>query len=328
MAPTIALSRTAGTNRTERNLSPFIKRQIPASGLSAVCHPLVEKTIREVNGFYLQHWDFQDPKVRKRFEGEGYVRVTCFYLCKARDDRIALACRLVTLLFLIDDILEHFSLEEGRAYNERMFSFFRGEVQPDRHVPAEWISYDLWEELRACDVELANQMLEPIYAFMASQTDPRRLVGMGFSEYLEYREIEVGKGVLSALIRFTCGLHLSAEDLAIADEADRNCGRHMAVINDIWSYEKEVHASQSLHKEGGILCNAVAILAGDTKISTDSAKRVLYQLAREMEIEQEFLVREALAQRDTQDMRTYLEGIEYQMSGNEFWSRSTDRYVM
>ncbi|KAI3319187.1 Aristolochene synthase in complex with 12,13 Difluorofarnesyl diphosphate [Xylariaceae sp. AK1471] len=324
----ITHSPSAATARKCKNTVPFIKRHIPVSGLSAFCHPLTERTIKEVNDFYLQNWEFTDPKVRKRFEGEGYVRVTCFYLCKSRDDRIALACRLVTLLFLIDDILEHLSLEEGMAYIDKMFAFFRGEVQLDRNLPAEWISYDLWEELRACDRKLADQLLEPIYAFMKSQTDPRHLVGWALVSIFNIEKSRSAKGeVLSALIGFTSGLHLSAEDLAIADEADRNCGRHMAVINDIWSYEKEVHASKTLHEEGGILCNAVAILADDTKISTDSAKRVLYQLAREMEIEQECLVREVLSQKDTPEMRAYLEGIEYQMSGNEFWSRSTDRYL-
>jgi aristolochene synthase len=101
----------------------------------------------------------------------------------------------------------------------------------------------------------------------------------------------------------------------------------MAVINDIWSFEKEVYAAKTLHEEGGVLCSAVAILAEESNITVDSAKRVLYQLCREWEVKQECLVYEALAQKDTPDMREYLKRIEYQMSGNEFWSRSTERYT-
>ncbi|KAI0516782.1 Aristolochene synthase in complex with 12,13 Difluorofarnesyl diphosphate [Xylaria bambusicola] len=310
-----------------KNLAPFIKRQIPASGLTAMCHPLTEKTIREVNDFFLEHWEFPSPKFRKRFEGDGMTRVTCFYVCKSLDDRLVLACRLITLLFLMDDVLEHLSLEEGKAYNKKAFSLFRGDIQPDRNVPFEWISYDLWQDLRACDKKLADEMLMPVYLFLESQTDPRRLKKMSFGEYLEYRETDVGKGVLSGLIRFTGAIHLSPEDLAIAEPVDRNCGRHMAVVNDIWSYEKEVHAANTLHEEGGALCSAVQILAEESNISVDSAKRVLYQLAREWEVEQEWLVQEALAKKDTPELREYLKRIEYQMSGNEIWSRSTDRYI-
>ncbi|KAI1130840.1 Aristolochene synthase in complex with 12,13 Difluorofarnesyl diphosphate [Nemania abortiva] len=328
MSPMIELdSSTATRTMVPENPAPFIKRQIPTSGLTAMCHPLTEKTIKEVNGFFLEHWIFPSQKFRKRFEGDGMTRVTCFYVCKSLDDRLPLACRLITLLFLIDDVLEHMSLEEGRAYNNKVFALFRGDIQPDRSVPVEWISYDLWQDLRACDRVLADEMLDPVYKFMESQTDPRRLKNMAFGEYLEYRETDVGKGVLSALIRFTGALYLTPEEIAIADKVDRNCGRHMAVINDIWSYEKEVHAAKTLHEEGGVLCSAVAILAEESNITVDSAKRVLYQLCREWEVKQERLVYEALAQKDTPVMREYLKRIEYQMSGNEFWSRSTERYT-
>ncbi|KAI0146376.1 Aristolochene synthase in complex with 12,13 Difluorofarnesyl diphosphate [Xylariaceae sp. FL1272] len=327
MSPMIESPNGVATIPRTTNMAPFNKRQIPSSGLTAMCHPLTEKAIREVNEFFLEHWKFPSPQVRKRFEGDGMTRVTCFYVCKSLDDRLILACRLITLLFLIDDVLEHMSLEEGKAYNEKTFTFFRGDAQPNRTVPVEWISYDLWQDLRKCDKQLADEMLEPVWMFMGSQTDLRRLTKMSFGEYLEYRETDVGKGVLSALIRFTGAIHLSPEDLAIADRVDRNCGRHMAVVNDIWSYEKEVHAAKTLHEEGGVLCTAVAILANETSISVDSAKRVLYQLCREWEIEQESLVEEALAQKDTPEFREYLKRIEYQMSGNEFWSRSTDRYL-
>ncbi|CAJ2506370.1 Uu.00g005000.m01.CDS01 [Anthostomella pinea] len=307
--------------------APFNKRQIPPSGLTALYHPLAEKTIKEVNDFFLEHWPFESEKYKSRFGVEGWCRVTCYYVCQSLDDRLALACRLVVVLFLIDDILESMSLDEGRAYNARLMPIFRGDELPDRNVPVEWISYDIWQDLRACDRELADEMLEPVFAFMRAQTDPIRLQKLDLGSYLEYREADVGKGVLSALIRYTGALRLSAEELAIAKPVDRNCARHLSVINDIWSYEKEVHAAAHLHEEGGVLCTSVAILAEEAHMSIDSSKRVLYQLCREWEISHEVLVEAALAQKDTPDMRAYLLRIEYQMAGNEFWSRTTPRYL-
>jgi len=47
--------------------------------------------------------------------------------------------------------------------------------------------------MRAHDLEMANDVLEPVFVFMSAQTDPKRLKKMDMYEYLEYREKDVGK---------------------------------------------------------------------------------------------------------------------------------------
>lgn len=56
----------------------------------------------EVNNYYLEHWEFQNEKARKKFLIAEFPRVTCLYFPEARDDRILLACQLLAILFLID----------------------------------------------------------------------------------------------------------------------------------------------------------------------------------------------------------------------------------
>ena len=85
------------------------------------------------------------------------------------------------------------SFEEGSAYNENLIPISRGDRLPDRDVPVEWITYDLWESMRRCDKELADSILEPVFTFMRAQTDKSRLSISGLGEYLEYREKDVGK---------------------------------------------------------------------------------------------------------------------------------------
>ena len=85
------------------------------------------------------------------------------------------------------------SFDDGREYNAKLMPIARGDVLPDRSVPVEWITYDLWESMRALDRKLADEILEPVFTFMRAQTDPRRKDGMGLGEYLEYRERDVGK---------------------------------------------------------------------------------------------------------------------------------------
>lgn len=129
-------------------------------------------------------------------------------------------------------------------------------------------------------------------------------------------------------MRFSMELSVPSSDLKLVRPVDRNCSKHLSVVNDIWSYEKEVLAAETLHQEGGVLCTAVAILAKEAEIGIEAAKRILYHLCREWEFNHQVLVDAVLAQRDTPVLRTYMKGLEFQMSGNELWSRTTLRYLV
>ncbi|KUI70878.1 Aristolochene synthase [Cytospora mali] len=62
-----------------------------------------------------------------------------------------------------------------------------------RSTPAEFVIYDLWENMRNFDLELANEVLELAFVFMRSHADKLRLSIKGLGEYLRYREKDVGK---------------------------------------------------------------------------------------------------------------------------------------
>lgn len=65
-------------------------------------HPRAEEVAREVDSYFLEHWNFPDDRARSTFLKAGFSRVTCLYFPLAKDDRIHFACRLLTVLFLID----------------------------------------------------------------------------------------------------------------------------------------------------------------------------------------------------------------------------------
>jgi len=227
----------------------------------------------------------------------------------------------------VDDMLEHMSLEEGEAYNQRLMDIAEGHVYPDRTIPAEYIFYDLWTSMRAQDLDMANQVLQDVFIFMRAQTDPARLKSMQLGEYFQYRERDVGKALLGALMRFSMGLQLSEDELTAARPADMICSKHLSVINDIWSYDKEYIASKTLHDEGGILCTCVTIVSRDVELSIPATKRVLYGMCREWELAYNEEVKNILQSTDTPALRAYLNGLVLQMTGNELWSRTTMRYL-
>lgn len=76
--------------------------RIPPSEWTAMIHPRAEEVAREVDTYFLEHWNFPDDRARSTFLKAGFSRVTCLYFPLAKDDRIHFACRLLTVLFLID----------------------------------------------------------------------------------------------------------------------------------------------------------------------------------------------------------------------------------
>ncbi|KAK4656422.1 hypothetical protein QC762_310860 [Podospora pseudocomata] len=143
------------------------------------------------------------------------------------------------------------SLAEREAYNARLMPLMRGgDIPRDRSIPVEYITYDLWEGMRAHDRWMANDILEPVFVFMRAQTDKARTKPMGLKEYLEYRERDIGKGYTPrGTDALQNGLVYPLPDLDLARPVDMHCSKQLSIINDVWSFEKELLTSQTAHEE-------------------------------------------------------------------------------
>ena len=84
--------------------------KIPPSNWQALRHPRAEEVAREVDAYFLKHWKFPNESGRAAFLKAGFSTVTCLYFPLAKDDRIHIACRLLTVLFLVDGTMVHVSL--------------------------------------------------------------------------------------------------------------------------------------------------------------------------------------------------------------------------
>ncbi|KAL8867312.1 MAG: hypothetical protein Q9198_008565 [Flavoplaca austrocitrina] len=100
------------------------------------------------------------------------------------------------------------------------------------------------------------------------------------------------------------------------------------IVNDIESYEKEVRSFERSQAEGGMILNMVQMQADETGCSKAAAKRVLWVLCREWELEHLEMVakREASLEGCSETLKSYMKGLEYILGGNEVWSRYTRRY--
>ncbi|KAF3386450.1 Aristolochene synthase [Penicillium rolfsii] len=110
-------------------------------------------------------------------------------------------------------------------------------------------------------------------------------------------------------------LNLSVDDIPLPEEKkaiitgifqqaammalERNCSKQISVVNDIWSWKKEVRASQTSHEEGSFLGSGVKAMV------------------KEWNQVHGRLTAEQVAVGCRPAVKLYVKGLEYQMSGNE-----------
>lgn len=118
------------------------------------------------------------------------------------------------------------------------------------------------------------------------------------------------------------------ERLKSLETIHESYGKLGIIVNDIHSFEKELHLWNKDHKEGAKLLNIVNTMSIDAGVSYSTAKRILWVLCREWEIDHQEMVAKVLHGKGGADanLKTYLKGLEYVLGGNEYWSETTERY--
>ena len=137
-------------------------------------------------------------------------------------------------------------------------------------------------------------------------------------------------------MRYGMALKVTDSALDTIKELEISYSRLGIIVNDIHSFEKEIRAYDRANTDGAVVLNMVQMQAQETGVSHATAKRVLWVLCREWELQHLELVKqreqaldlygaEGKGERD-EDLRLYMKGLEYVLSGNEKWSAYTERY--
>lgn len=175
------------------------------------CHPRADAICAELDSFFMKHWPFKSQKERNRFFTSQTNRWACLAFPMADDDRLLDTVKVNTLLFLLDgksthcslyevcdlihstiDVAEDMSLEEGKRLYKRLIPIAMGKKLPNRSDPYEWITYDVWTSMRACDIELADQVLREALVCITAQVDTVRFACPDMGSLLRQRIKEGG----------------------------------------------------------------------------------------------------------------------------------------
>ncbi|KAF4332039.1 Aristolochene synthase [Fusarium beomiforme] len=125
--------------------------------------------------------------------------------------------------------------------------------------------------------------------------------------------------LLSSLMRFAMDLRRTPAELALMEPLERNCSKQISVVNDIYSWSKELRQSEKSHEEGSFLCSAVKVFSVSTSVDIDATVRILRHMIREREHIYDEIVSKVEAEGFSEAVKRYTKGLEYQMSGNELY---------
>ena len=133
---------------------------------------------------------------------------------------------------------------------------------------------------------------------------------------------------VAACIRYSSQLRIPTETLKSLARIEESYGKLGIIVNDIHSFDKELHLWNKDHKEGARLLNIVNTMSIEAGVSYGTAKRILWVLCREWEIDHQEMVANVLQGKGGSDpaLKSYLKGLEYVLGGNEYWSETTERY--
>ncbi|KAL9099371.1 MAG: hypothetical protein Q9163_005119 [Psora crenata] len=137
------------------------------------------------------------------------------------------------------------------------------------------------------DKELANRIVKPVITFMRAQTDKvrREIHGPGAYSSIVRRTwarrtsltwpiancptYEINPlSLLCVLVRFSKNIRPTDKVLQAIQHVERNCSKHLSVVNDIYSWEKEVESSRTGLKEGAALCSVLKVIAESKRFLT------------------------------------------------------------
>ncbi|OJJ50676.1 hypothetical protein ASPZODRAFT_162617 [Penicilliopsis zonata CBS 506.65] len=144
--------------------------------------------------------------------------------------------------------------------------------------------------------------------------------------YLAYRVHDVGADVIFRSIRFACEANLSNAQWNETDRLRALCSKHFALVNDLYSYRKEVEESR-VHNTP--LINAVKVLETIRGIAPSVAQAAVCDLIWEIEgqIETEATAVKQGGMIVSSAQQQFIGEIILAMAGNVFYSATCHRYA-
>ncbi|RDW92912.1 uncharacterized protein DSM5745_00234 [Aspergillus mulundensis] len=285
-------------------------------------HILADKVCQEDNDFFLVHWPFKSEKQRQMFLDMDLSRWSTSACANALDSRIQIHARFNTVLFLIDDMIDKMGIVQGQKYINTLIHSVETNTAPSSPDTASQILATLFAQITLADKPKASDLWTALVPFWRAQTESRRDRTRSLDEYLAWRVTDIGHFVTGALGRWAIDASIPPHEEALIRSIDANIGAQVVLVNDLFSWEKELLDAAKMDSE---VVNAVGLVMRLENVDAGAAQRMLAIKVKELEDKHVELL-DGKMENLSRDSKVYVRFLENMAAGNESWSRGTARY--
>ena len=131
--------------------------------------------------------------------------------------------------------------------------------------------------------------------------------------------------VTFGMVTFGMGISIPEEELDLCHELANTAYLNLGLTNDLYSWQKEYETAQALGQD--FVVNVIAVLMEEHNISEEQAKALCKEKIKTTIVDFQKIVRDTNERTDISvDLKRYLEGLLYSLSGNLVWSLECPRY--
>ncbi|KAI3326520.1 terpenoid synthase [Xylariaceae sp. AK1471] len=235
--------------------------------------------------------------------------------------RTKLAAEMIETLWIYDDVAESLPHSSALQTHANLRNCLTGEREKTSQDVVVQLFGSFKSRLTRMDSKGAPALIDALRSYLDtydSQDGPPPTL----REYIEFRILNVGFGIMDIFMQWTMGIRLDKTEVVMSRNFYLSAGRVMALTNDLYSWE--VERKESADRSW----NAVPILMKQHIMEEKDAVAVLKGLVVYYEQETRRLgieVRENSKQ--SRKMSRYVDAMELMLGGNCFWSSTCPRYM-
>ncbi|TFK38705.1 isoprenoid synthase domain-containing protein [Crucibulum laeve] len=214
-------------------------------------------------------------------------------------DLVEIVASISSFSFLLDDLVdESWSKEQLHTALGPIYALTQGDQMPDfgKLSELEAVVVNIFSKIRAYDanttsnfgIDICKGMLK--WYIELKREDTKALSAKGLESYLSFRPGAAGVELRDFLIRsrsflidhYPSGSHHLMEE-ALLVELEDVVGRHGSLINDMYSYRREIKTATMRNEDPMALENAVVISTNEKKLDEAQAFDFLMEYVARLE---------------------------------------------
>ncbi|KAK4220764.1 isoprenoid synthase domain-containing protein [Podospora fimiseda] len=246
-------------------------------------------------------------------------------------ERLFIVAYATEFAFLNDDFFDN--AEQGKALESRdgaivgltvPDAMMSPDKQSERAKGIQKLQSWLISEMMAIDPERAMLTVK-LWTDYLKEGTCSRVEYCNVTDYLQYRLDDVGGKFWEAMIKFGTGITIPDHEKQISDDISRNAWIAMALINDLYSWDKELRLANELKLT--YMFNVIWIIMQEQGVDLEIAKQVCISMIQE-NIQRFQLGLKELEEKgkSSTDLFLFMEAVKNTVWAGAVWSMASPRY--